>query len=64
MPDTDRTGYGGPLRTPETMVASAFRNKELMRPLAASYEEDRLGIPSVPWRQVCDQARARRCRST
>ncbi len=59
MSASDRIGYHGPPRRPEDVIASAFRNKELMRQLVASYEEERLGIPPVPWRQVRDEARAR-----
>ncbi|MGH2587428.1 MAG: hypothetical protein ACRDJE_21135 [Dehalococcoidia bacterium] len=60
MPDSDRTGYHGPPRRPEDVIASAFRNEELMRQLVASYEEERRGVPPVPWRQVLDGERARR----
>lgn len=59
MPDTERIGYNGPPRRPEDVIASAFRNEVLMRRLVASYEEERLGIPGVSWRQVRDEAKAR-----
>jgi hypothetical protein len=59
MPDTDRIGYQGPPRRAEDVIASAFRNEELMRQLVSSYEDELRGIPGVPWRQVRDEALAR-----
>ena len=43
MPDVDHIGYDGPPRKPEEVIASAFRNEELMRQavLAAAGVADR-----------------------
>jgi len=62
MPDTDRIGYHGPPRRAEDVIASAFRNQELMRQLVASYEEERRGEMGTPLKEL--QAKHRIARST
>ena len=61
MPDVDHIGYDGPPRKPEEVIASAFRNEELMRRLAASYEAELRGEMGTPLKEL--QARRRAARS-
>lgn len=56
---TDHPGYQGSPRDPDAVIRAAFSNPELMRQLAASYEEQLRGIPPIPWREVDDQIRRR-----
>lgn len=49
---TERTGYSGPPRRPEDVIAAALADAELMRQLARSLDEERLGIPPAPLREI------------
>ncbi|MGH2583790.1 MAG: hypothetical protein ACRDJE_02615 [Dehalococcoidia bacterium] len=62
MPDSDRIGYHGPARKPEDVIASAFRNEELMRQLVASYEAELRGEMGTPLKEL--QAKHRVARTT
>lgn len=47
-------------RHAEEVLERVMRNEPLMAQVRASLEEERQGIPPVPWEQVRDEARARR----
>jgi len=48
-------GYHGPPRDPESVIRAAFSKPDLMRQLVASYEEERGGVPPIPWREIDEQ---------
>jgi len=47
-------------RRPEDVVASVLANKEFMRQLEESLEEERQGIPAIPFRQILEEEAAKR----
>ena len=54
-------GYTGPPRKAEDVIAAALADEELMRGVHEALEEERRGIPPVPFRQILeDEARTRR----
>jgi hypothetical protein len=59
---TERIGYQGPPRIAEDVIAAALADEESMRQLRNAFEEERLGIPPVPLRQIQAELRDKEAR--
>jgi hypothetical protein len=58
MPQTNTAARRAPAnRTPEEIAEAARQDEELMRQLQESLEEEKAGIPAMPFREVVEEAR-------